>query len=845
MNFRDVANNIKSASKIARHASDRKPTLIDRNSAPLTYAAVTAPQDSNDLRIPIPTGRRAERKSDEEIRAQAESLGDSVRSAFSRDEDDFTPSNEEGKDMFGNDLFTTLDHPRRNQTAQNPLAGAMRYTDDEDLTGLDYTVQAHQSTPEKDYWNRIYYDTEEAPKDSAIYTDNSMSGNEELIRDPEYVTWFDIANGDWLDENRGAPRQSQTAQNPLGGAMRFHTSYYDNSGVIDPRNRTGDEPRQVLVGTDPDTGDPIYSEEADNGSWYIDNGTNDPEHRRSPYIQGAEIMRLQDQGALPDLGFVVDPYLVYDKTWLHDNTDFPMPWVPDQETASNYAAFDYGSMPAQWAGNLTNHRELIGQAVGNDYDMTVDGTTVSGHEFDTNANAYYNQVRYYMEHDPSRFATPPDDGGYTAFVQTFHLPNANGEEEVHQGTIVDSEYVDGGILRVYFSDGLYEDLLYDQAVIGDKVNDDFFNRNVFMEPYSGDPSDLDGLNDDYVNGDAESPTVQYVPNLTFSDGGSLNYMQVETALDDIEHEGGSRSTSNNFQGDVDISYDNRDMWDNRAFEGDEFFDEEGLHLDPTMVGDTLAQSLPYMAWQVGVPVGVSQAVSASAYGLDPYSYDPNTGSYRLIRPAVDAYGNVYNDMNMEHSIISPLATAGMFMTERIAGNVGPSVAKNAVRRWVAKKPTLGRAAAGHGVDIAGEGVEENISGLTFEELQRNGAIGWQANPTGQYDVYGNDVLDTGTSASDRLENYADLQQRANEFLGGAVVGGIMSAPQAAHDYRNGFNTSRLVNAYRNANGNIEPIHVTSEGYVERQNEAIENNIKAKMQEILAEQARQEEIEEEE
>ena len=772
---------------------------------------------------------------------KAMSLADDAHATASslQDADTFTPSTEEGKDMFGNDMFTTLDHPRTNQTAQNPLAGAMRYTDDDDLTGLDYQMQGWHSTPENDYWNRIYYDTEEAPADSAIYTDNSMSGNEELIRNPEYITWFDVANGDWLDENRGAPRQSQTAQNPLGGAMRFRTSYYDNSGVIDPRKRdTGT--RRVYMGVDPDTGEAMFEDSPDNASWYIDNGTNDPEHRRSPYIQGSEILRLQDQGALPDLGITIDPYLAYDKTWLYDNTEFPMPWIADPETAAYYTSFDYGSMPAQWAANLTHHRELADREFGDDYDMTVDDVTVSGREFETNSQAYYNQVRYFMQYDPSRFMEPPEDGGYTAFVQTFYLPNANGDEEVHYGEITDLEPVDDTVCRIYFSDGLYEDVLIANVMPRDgydeNVNTDFFNRNAYMSPYPGDPSDLDGLNDPYISGESSgSPVVQYVPDMTFSDGQSLNYMQVETALGDIDYEGGQRNSSDNFQGDVDISYGDRNLSDVQAFGGNEFLDEEGLHLDPTMVGDTLAQSAPYMLPQTGIPVGVSQAATAAAYGLDPYSYNPFTGSYRLQRPAVDAYGNVYNDMNMEHSLISPLATAGMFLTERIAGNVGPSVAKSAVGKWVAKKPTMGRHAVGTLTNVTGEGVEENISGLTFEELQRNGALSWMANPTGDFDAYGNYVLDEDSPLSDRFANYADLQQRGNEFLGGAVVGGVMAIPQSVHDYRSGFQTSQNAHAYNVANGNVQPVYVRSDDYTEQQNEALERKIQALIQEAEQEE----------
>jgi hypothetical protein len=206
--------------------------------------------------------------------------------------------------------------------------------------------------------------------------------------------------------------------------------------------------------------------------------------------------------------------------------------------------------------------------------------------------------------------------------------------------------------------------------------------------------------------------------------------------------------------------------------------------------DLLLGSAPLFFKKTAWPMAIGNAISASQ-GLDPQIYDAENNTY----------GRLSDDMNGEKYLANTVLSGLVPATEHVAGIIGGSggFLGRPIQKILSDRgasPLLR-----YGVDMAGEGVEEDVAQL-WEDYQRFGHRGWFANPlyetdddgniktrynpiTGEdepvkkQDSWGHEVRDENTPIGDRVLNMLD--QMPENFIAGAYLGGGLGTPRVVTD----------------------------------------------------------------
>ena len=598
-----------------------------------------------------------------------------------------------------------------------------------------------------------------------------------------------------------------------------------------------------------DQGVPLYDPQTlrDHGAWseaVIDDGTDyDYAHMTSEWMTGPQYKKYVEMGMGGRPVDSIDPAQVYSKVDEAREYDF-VPYMPNQVTYNRFAAGDAFRIPGELGTTIANARTILAP----DYSITYgkDGTTINGNEFDRRAGTFLNNYYHDLQYDPERLRR----NGNPSSVLEYAIPNADGGTSYAYGGIVDSGYDD--TLHLSFSDGTEMDVGGDELATWDHDQDGLL---IVPDEYVRQHGDFDasyddtlyltfadgqriGLSPDYVSEHTDSEgfvdldplysmtpidqvsgtlpedlsvlgqkDVGYEPVLTMSDGTTIPLRDVERIYfdesadndpDEVDESGNVTRT------DDDIRYDfgpfgfskPRRLMDQEPFDFSgkgEVFNKDDLLNN---VADWTFGSVPismgmYMPWVYSA----SQATN-SMYGIDPGSYNPETGSRGLTAGGWDDNGNLRygvqdvngvfdDDLTESTRMWNTAGNAAIPLTEMMVGPVGEHIIPlEGITRRIPFKTDTGRLIADTLVGYGAEGVEEDL-GNVFEDLMQYGPSGMFANAVldenGQpiRDIYGHEVRNENTSIPERFMNFVDPTSMSNAFLGGALVSpamGLMTAP---------------------------------------------------------------------
>lgn len=560
----------------------------------------------------------------------------------------------------------------------------------------------------------------------------------------------------------------------------------------------------------------------------VDDGTSyDYPHVTSLYMTGEQYLRYQALGMGGRPSDEIVPSEIYSKATESNDYGFT-PYLPDGTALSDQVITQAARVPHMLASNvgqLRTNRPFF------DHDYTIiygdDQTEISGNDFDRYSTPYLTQIGYDMRFDMSKFLHPPQDtDNYTTYV----LHNdVNGED--HYGTMDAIYEFDDGSYAIEFSDGSVAAV--DQGWINDHMDENGYisidSDYVDINDTGTRIRDLDSLNDEQsvINGQAQAG-VLYIPNLRLSDGTDMRYMDVR----DVAYDRHAWDTSDG------VSYDfvnGLAKWDDDLADWLEEnvpvlggYLSEGIMGLPTnwidnrpsrlseyqlMIDGELNRNFDWannaIDWTLGSipisnratawPSSISSA-TVSNYGIDQQTYNPETGSYGgFVAGNLDDEGNysygVYNERGRRLSDASDRLRANNMLgnmvvpfTEEIVGPVGSDsliLSKIFGKDPIANARTYPQLAAGLLSGMLGEGIEEDL-GYIFDEFTNYGYQGAFANPVG-YDNEGNpitddlghEIRDFDTPIGERLANLWDPSELVNNFIGGALVSGVMTAPSVA------------------------------------------------------------------
>lgn len=632
---------------------------------------------------------------------------------------------------------------------------------------------------------------------------------------------YDIAHYDPKTMKEISPPGSDYA--PLTESESYGTSSYNGAPLYDPQT---------------------LKEHGANSEAVIDDGTDyDYVHMTSEWMTGPQYKKYVEMGMGGRPVDDIDPTQVYSKVDEAREYDF-IPYIPNEVTYNKLVAGDVARIPGEIGTTIANLRTSLAP----DYSITYgnDGTTISGKEFDKVAPTFLNNYYHDLQYDPERLRRNRNPSS----VLEYAIPNSDGGTSYAYGSIVDSGYDD--TLHLSFEDGTemdvggdelatwkhdqngllvvpeeyvrqhgnfessYDDTLYLTFADGQRIglSPDYVSEHtdsdgfVDLEPlYSMTPIDQargDLPEDLGVLGEND---LGYEPVLTMSDGTAIPLRDVEriyfdeSAKDDPDE---LDANGNVARTDDDISYDfgplglskPRRLIDQEPFdfsgEGQVFNRDDLLNnvVDWTLGSVPISAGM-YAPWLYSV----SQATN-SGYGIDPGSYNPETGSRGLTAGGWDDEGNLrYGVQDANGDIDEELSdstrwwnmagNAAIPLTEMLVGPVGEHIIPlEGLTSKIPFKTDTGKLIADTLVGYGAEGVEEDL-GNVFEGLMQYGPSGAFANPVldenGEpiKDIYGHEVRDAGTSLPQRAANFVDPTDLSNAFLGGALVSpamGLATAP---------------------------------------------------------------------
>lgn len=521
----------------------------------------------------------------------------------------------------------------------------------------------------------------------------------------------------------------------------------------------------------------------------VDDGVNmDYSSLTSDYMTGSRYIHYRDELGMGGRDGWIDPNGIYSKADEAAQYGFT-PFTPDVTTALNGSITSAASAAGHAGTDFGHLREDLVNFVA-PFQATIDGESVNGWELRNTASPYIGQLSYLYNYEPESILRPPRRGQYTMFVKEWHVVDQSGAMTVHRGSVWRDERT--GALR--FSDG--------SSVIPQQDQDEFDYNWVAVGNEQWGLLDGKRLN---CRTDPEDPTTwgaMWLPDLVMSDGTRVNYMQASRFMSDRWAEDGEQ--------DEGIEYNFAPLGLNKPTEYTEMemFGDNGKYgmltiptlnsssiTDiPTSVVDLTAGSAPIMIPGFDWIYSASNAIPAMS-GIDPSSYDGRGNYYsRFYASQIDDDGRIQYgvapdpESDIDETLSNELrlaSTAGNFLvplTEQLVGPVGEGVL-NIPARTFTRGALSPRSAAGRfAVGAVEEGLEE-IFGNAFEDWTANGLAGWYADPlldeNGEeiYDSAGRRYVDYDTPLYRRIGNYfGDIPGNLNAFLGGASIGGVMTAP---------------------------------------------------------------------
>lgn len=525
----------------------------------------------------------------------------------------------------------------------------------------------------------------------------------------------------------------------------------------------------------------------------VDDGiTMDYSSLTSDYMTGSRYIHYRDDLGMGGRDGWIDPNGIYSKADEAAQYGFT-PFTPDMTTAINGGITSSLSSFGQAGQDFSRLREDLGNLI-SPFQATIDGDQVNGWELRNTAQPYVNQVSNMCNYEPETVLNQPRHGQYTLFAKEWHVMDQSGNMTVHRGSMSQ----DARTGAFVFSDGT--SVIPSASWVAEQGGS---YRYDWVPVGNERWSQLDGarLNVGASADDIGTWGAMYLPDLVMSDGTRVDYMQASRFMGDRYAKGDER--------DEGISYDFGPFNISRPMEYSEMEmfgdgDRIGMLTTPTFnpgaitdipssVIDLTLGSAPIMIPGFDWVYSTSSAIPAMS-GIDPSSYD-STGNYysRFYASQIDPEGRIqYGVAPDPNSDIDPAlsnelrlaATAGNFLvplTEQLVGPVGEGFLNVPVQTFT-KGPLAPRSAAGRfALGAVEEGLEE-IFGNAFEDWTANGLAGWYADPlldeNGEemYDSAGRRYVDYDTPFLRRLGNYAlDLPGNINAFLGGASIGGVMTA----------------------------------------------------------------------
>lgn len=521
----------------------------------------------------------------------------------------------------------------------------------------------------------------------------------------------------------------------------------------------------------------------------IDDGmTYDYDHMTSDNMTGTQYMHYVEMGMGGRPIEQIDPTRTYSKRREQIENGF-IPFTPDSMSAINMAADNVMDIPARagaWIGGL---REMIGNKI-DPYEILVqsdDGTTkrVNGPDFDKIGGAYVHQ----MEREDA-IADP--------MSLEFPVPDVNGQMTYHYGYLTGVGDYGDGTYALDFSDGTSVDI--DRRFFQSITNGD---GTVSMRDFI--PVTKETAHGQFPEIDYDTIYYDEHPNLVMPDGTELTYDEARSIYYD-------REVGNNPEDPYDdnISYDLTTILptlDNRPSRlNSEFFGDDGVNTSTLLNNavDWTLGSVPISMTMLANPVtgGVidlsilpwlysTSNATSSIGGMDPSTYDLQTDSYGLAFGDYDdngrlRYGVTTPDGKIDESMANNAKfwnTLGNFavpLTEEIVGPVGEELIP--VRKMLGwqlpDNPLASEVIKDFLAGMVEEGVEEDLGNIfdEFTSYGPNGAFAKQAvdmDGMPMYDLTGHEVRDTSTSIPERLQNFANPQDLANSFAGGALVDAAM------------------------------------------------------------------------
>ena len=388
-----------------------------------------------------------------------------------------------------------------------------------------------------------------------------------------------------------------------------------------------------------------------------------------------------------------------------------------------------------------------------DANYNYNGQRISRQDLYDHVGDYYKDLNEYFENAEliNSSIVPPDDpsvdDSYVPIKKVWQVPLDDGSvESIESDYDPICTYDSNNNIIAYWPDVDRVITYNDEADFEEN-----FPRYIYM--FSSDEG--------HISGYLPLPVLEYEQ----SDGTSvrLPFLDVENLIEQISD--GSASVDYGW-GNIAKDAADRKGWEEMVTSFD-FSD-----ILPNMIDLSAGSAplfLPYTAW----PMALANAGSATQ-GLDARSHNFNNNTYSRLA----------EDMNGEKYVANTVLSGLVPMTERFAGIIGGSGGfigkpiQNLLKKVGA--PTAAR----YGVDVLGEGMEENVASA-WEDYQVNGLANWFADPivdeNGEvlYDSTGHELRNPETPITARIGNY--IRQLPENFLAGTALGGAFGAPRILSD----------------------------------------------------------------
>lgn len=654
--------------------------------------------------------------------------------------------------------------------------------------------------------------TASAPEGMASY-DSSVRGTLGVgLPSSGYATWeqgrADEEGRDVRTQNYWGEDYDKPSTDVLANALDRQTALIGNTAWNDAYVRDA-----LQNGADEDTMyDVMHRDWSQPQAFYgmgdlmaIDDGSSyDYDHMTADTMTGTQYLHYAKLGMGGRPTSEIDPTQTYSKRREQVNYDF-IPFTPDVLSYVNMVVDNAADAPARVGSAIAGIRESVGNdLLGTPYQIGINGKTINGREFDRIGGAYINQMVRDIQYDPGRFLQPIDDAEPT--ILEFPVTDLDGNVTYHYGHLTGVGDYGDGTYALDFSDGTTVEVggdFYASIDNGDGTVSMRDSRLVTPQTARGELPDLTTMNDvDALmkTGDplANADVVWY-PDLVMSDGTRLTFDEAQDIYYDHEVED---NPDNAYDDGITYDFSSFGPFDNRpARLNQELFGEDGG--TSTFANNVMDWTLGSIPISVGGPLAWASSLSnasSSLQGLDPATYDVANDSTGLAGGFYDENGSLRYGVRQPDGSYdqvgdadkarfwNTLGNAAVPLTEEIVGPIGEEgipLRKGLGRLFnrsfeLPDNPTVREVLGDLALGMFEEGIEEDL-GNVFDDMTSYGVSGMfadQATDEGGnplYDLTGHEVRDETTPALTRLRNFADADDLANAWAGGALVDLAMQA----------------------------------------------------------------------